>query len=268
MTKEDTIMNKLIILGSGSAAGVPSISRGWGKCDRTNPKNLRMRTGTYIEYEGLKFMIDTSPDLRTQMLDNELKNVDFILYTHIHPDHTAGIFDIREINRLSRKPVSLFSTEKVMKEIRGCYGYLFGEKKKLKKFSLPIATAHSVKINQPFYIKGVKITAIKLLGHYSEECVGYVFDDGELVYISDFKKLSLSALKAIKKKPKILIIPLTSVTDDTNHANLKTVKAYIEKIDANRTILNHMSTDCDYDEVNQLTSYNTFPGFDGLEIEF
>jgi len=105
------------------------------------------------------------------------------------------------------------------------------------------------------------------LGHHNES-IGYVFDDGELVYIPDFKEFSLSAMKAVKKKPKILIIPLTTTYEADQHASLKTVKEYIEKIDADRTIINHMSTDCDYDEINRLTGYKVFPAFDGMKIEF
>lgn len=260
-------MNKIIIMGSGAAPGVPSVSWGWGKCDPTNPKNLRMRVGTYIEYEGLKFIIDTSPDLRMQLLNHEIKYLDFVLYTHTHADHMNGIDDLREINRIIRHPVSIFSTEKIIKEIKERFGYLITQKKKLRKFMVPRVTVNSVKTNHPFYIQGVKITPIKLLDHHSE-CVGYVFDDGELVYVADFKRFSASAFKAIKKKPKILILPLTSINDSVKHANLKTIKEYIIEIDADRTILNHMSSDCDYDEVNRLTSYNVFPAFDGMEIEF
>ena len=260
-------MNRLIILGSGAAPGVPSLSRGWGKCDSANPKNRRMRIGTYVEYEGLKLVIDTSPDLRVQLLNHNLRYLDFVLYTHTHADHLNGIDDLREINRISRQPVSIFSTGKIIKEIRHRFGYLMTQKKKLRNFTMPRLTVNTVKTNHPFYLKGVKITPIKLLGHHNES-IGYVFDDGELVYIPDFKEFSLSAMKAVKKKPKILIIPLTTTYEADQHASLKTVKEYIEKIDADRTIINHMSTDCDYDEINRLTGYKVFPAFDGMKIEF
>ena len=95
-------MYKVTILGSGAAPGVPAIAYGWGNCNPNNPKNVRTRTSVYIEHDQTKILIDTSPDLRMQMLANGIRELDAVLYTHPHADHLHGIDDLREINRLHR----------------------------------------------------------------------------------------------------------------------------------------------------------------------
>ena len=84
-------MDRLIILGCGAAPGVPTISDGWGECDPQNPKNRRSRAGVYVEISGVKILIDTSADIRNQMIDNHIREVDGVLYTHAHADHIMGI---------------------------------------------------------------------------------------------------------------------------------------------------------------------------------
>lgn len=83
-------MKQLTILGSGAAPGVPSLGRGWGACDPQNPKNRRLRTSAYLEYDGVRLLIDTSPDLRLQLLANDIRYLDGVLYTHAH----AGLADV------------------------------------------------------------------------------------------------------------------------------------------------------------------------------
>ena len=93
-------MSKVIILGSGAAPGVPSLSCGWGDCNPNDSRNIRTRTDTYVEINDTKILIDTSPDIRQHLLDNNIKHLDAVLYTHAHADHLHGIDDLREITRI------------------------------------------------------------------------------------------------------------------------------------------------------------------------
>ncbi len=93
-------MAHVTILGSGAAPGVPSLSCGWGNCNPNNPKNRRMRAGTFIEIDNTKILIDTSPDIRSQLIDNNICRIDAVLYSHAHADHLHGIDDLREITRI------------------------------------------------------------------------------------------------------------------------------------------------------------------------
>ena len=88
-------MTKLIILGCGSSVGSPWITNNWGKCDRKNKFNIRTRCSVFIQKGDLSILIDTSPDIKRQILDNKIKNIDYVLYTHEHSDQTSGIFELR-----------------------------------------------------------------------------------------------------------------------------------------------------------------------------
>ena len=261
-------MKQLTILGSGAAPGVPSLGRGWGACDPQNPKNRRLRTSAYLEYDGVRLLIDTSPDLRLQLLANDIRYLDGVLYTHAHADHVHGIDDIREINRIIRQNLHFYAGEKTVRYIRHNFSYLLSKPNKVNDVvRLPSMVPNIIKANRPFDIKGLKIMPIKLL-HHCPECLGYVFNDGEYVHIADFKWLADSAYKMIKRRPKLLVLPLTTPMGQIQHAGLDEVRNCIAKIRPEKAVINHMASECDYDEVNEATADNVEPAYDGMKIEF
>ncbi len=257
-------MKQIIILGSGAAPGVPSVALGFGKCNPNNLKNYRTRTSAYVEIDGDKILIDTSPDLRTQMIAAGIRELDGVLYTHSHADHLHGIDDLREINRVMRKPLNIYATSKTMRHIKKRFGYLISSKNDgIVTASL---VSNKIKKNKAFYIGNTKIVAVELLGHLVPT-VAYVFNDGEIVYISDCKDVDKNLFKAIKKEVGTLILPLTNIYSHAYHMDINKVNEIIEKIKPQKAIINHMSTCCDYDEVNNLTNDNVFPAYDGMKVE-
>lgn len=261
-------MNKIIILGSGAAPGVPSLSRGWGACNPVNPKNKRSRTSVYLDYNGVRILIDTDPDLRSQLISNRIRDLDGVLYTHTHADHLHGIDDLREINRIQGKSLNFYATDLVLAQIKERFGYLIAKPEcPIDIRKQPALAPNEIYNNKPFYIKDLKITPIKMIGH-NAPTNGYVFNDGEVVHIADFRAVEKEGLEQILVKPKVLIIPLTLPTGEKFHASLQEVNAYIEKINADRVIINHMASESDYDEVNKMTPPNAEPAFDNMIIEF
>ena len=218
-------MRKIIFLGSGAAPGVPSLCCGFGDCDPRNPKNIRTRTSTYLEYDGVRLLIDTSPDLRLQLIQNNIRSLDGILFTHVHADHLHGIDELREINRISGKSLNYYATEFSNAHIEKCFSYLIAQKQKsCDVVRRPSLISNLITVNQPFFIKGLKITPLKLLGH-NIESVGYAFNDGELVYIADFKTLDDSVFDMIKRRPALLVMPLTTPYGQQFHAGLDAGKS-------------------------------------------
>ena len=191
-----------------------------------------------------------------------------VLYTHCHADHLHGIDDLREINRISRQSLNFYAGRLTTKQIKRRFDYLIASPKKvnnvIRKASL---IPNLIKANQPFYIKGVKITPIKMKDH-CPECLGYVFDDGVYVHIADFKSLPPSAYKMIACRPKLMTIPLTTLKGEVQHASLQEVLQVINKINPEKVIINHMTNECDYDTVDTLTPENVRPAYDNLIIEF
>ena len=257
-----------LFLGAGASPGVPSLSCGWGACNPNNPKNLRRRTSTLYEINGVKILIDTSPDLRIQLIDNHITYLDGICYTHAHSDHLYGIDELREINRITCKPLDIFAPEVVMKEIKKRFAYLLLDKKTDDfYFSKPGLLPHIIKPNHSFYIKDVKIMPLKLLGH-NMQSFGYILND-EVVHIADFKTFSNSAVKQIAEiKPKLLVLPLTIIEHHRYHIGLREALDYIREINPKVAVLNHMASECDYDFVNENTPKNVYPAYDNMKVEW
>jgi len=261
-------MTKVVFLGAGASPGVPSVSQGWGACNPNNPKNRRRRTSTWYEIDGVKILIDTSPDLRCQMLDNNIRAMDGVCFTHAHFDHISGIDELREINRISCSPLDVFAPKEVMDEIVRRYGYMLikkdGPEFYLSKGGL---VPHYVKPNRKFVIKGVEIVPIKLLGH-NKPSFGYIVN-GEIVHLADFKKLTGSALKKIAEiRPKLLVMPLTVPTTHKYHLGIEEALGLIEIIKPEKVVFNHMASECDYDYVNENTPDFVEPAYDNLKLEW
>lgn len=259
---------KVIILGAGAAPGVPSLCLGWGHCNPHNPKNFRLRTSTYVNIDGVRILIDTCPNIREQLITHNIKALDAVLYTHAHADHVHGIDDMREINRISGTSLNIYGGTKTISYIKHNFSYLISKPNQVKNvIQKPSLIPNKVKGNQPFYIKGVKVTPIKLLQH-CPECLGYVFNDGDYVHIADFKRLADSAYKMIKRRPRLLVLPLTTPMGQIQHAGLDEVRDCLAKIRPEKAVINHMASECDYDEINEATTENVVPAYDGMTIEF
>ncbi len=260
-------MKRLTILGSGAAPGVPSLGRGWGVCDAENPKNRRSRTSVYLEYDDVRLLIDTSPDLRLQLLAHNIRYLDGVLYTHAHADHVHGIDDIREINRIIRQNLNFYAGAKTVKYIKHSFPYLLSKPNKVNDVvRLPSMVPNVIKANHAFEIKGLKVMPIKLL-HHCPECLGYVFNDGEIVYIADFKMIAESGYKRILRRPKLLVLPLTTPYGQPAHAGLEDVLSVIERINPEKAVINHMATECDYNQIMAATPENVVPAFDNMIID-
>ena len=121
-------MDKLVIMGSGAAPGVPAIANGWGDCNPNNPKNRRSRTGVYLEIRSTKILIDTSPDVRMHLLNNNIRFLDAVLYTHGHADHLHGIDDLRDLNRILLRPLDVYANSQTSDIIKQRFSYLVANK--------------------------------------------------------------------------------------------------------------------------------------------
>ena len=260
-------MYKIIILGSGGAPGVPALAIGWGRCNPDNPKNYRTRTTVYMVYNRTKILIDTSPDLRAQMLTNNISEFDGILYTHAHADHLNGIDDLREVSCVKPEGINFYASAETIEVIKKRFPYLLSVPNRIDDVvSHPSLVANEVKYYEPFFIKDLKITPIRLTGH-AVPSTGYIFNDGEVVYIADYRQMEEEAFKHIRKKVKLMIAPLTTLNGAAYHAGLKEVLNDIERIAPERAVLNHLGTKCDYDEISRLTPQNVEPSFDNMKIE-
>jgi phosphoribosyl 1,2-cyclic phosphodiesterase len=175
---------KFTILGCGSSGGIPRPALGWGDCDPNNPKNRRRRTSLLAEQREnggvTRILVDTSPDLREQLLDAEVDWLDAVLYTHAHADHTHGIDDLRALFIAQRRRLDVYLDEHTARSIHARFGYCF--KSPPGSEYPPIATEHRLAPGKPVAVtgKGGTITALPLLQQHGDiPSIGFRF--GNLV---------------------------------------------------------------------------------------
>jgi len=259
-------VSKVIIMGSGAAPGVPSLSKGFGSCNPNNPKNVRLRSGTYMELGDVKFIIDTSPDLRTQLINHNIRFLDAVFYTHVHADHLHGIDDLREINRIEGKTLDIFASANNMDYIRLRFDYLIAQNNtEINPVYRAALYPNVFEYEKSFEFKNLKVTPILLDGH-NVEVSGYIFNDGEVVHIADFHQITETSLKLIKRQPEVLIMPLTTPNGTKFHAGFEDIMYYTRLINPKRMIITHMASECDYDAIKSQCPANVEPAYDGLTI--
>lgn len=259
---------KVTVLGSGAAPGVPAVAGGWGNCNPDNPKNRRLRTTICLEYKQTRILIDTSPDLRVQLLSMNIRHLDGIVYTHAHADHLHGIDELREINRAELKSLNFYGAADTIASIKERFPYLLASKERANNVAKqPSLVANVIDYYVPFMIGDLKVTPIRLLGH-NMPTTGYLFNDGEIVYIADYRQIDEAAFEHIKVPVKLMIVPLTTPWGEKFHAGLEDVLSDIHKINPVHAVINHMAIECDYDEINRRTPDNVEPAFDNMCLSF
>ena len=254
--------NKLTILGCGSSLGTPWITKNFGNCDSKNKKNIRTRCCAHIQYKNISILLDTSPDIKFQFINNNLKNIDAVLYTHEHADQTSGIFELRPFYWKNKKKIPVYSNKRTIKELRNKYTYCF---KALQGYR-PIMTTNIIK--NKFTIKKNSNTLVFNefeVKHGLINASGYLFNG--VAYLSDCNHIPKDSLKYLKGL-KYLIVDCLRVKKHPSHFNLEDVKKLVSLIKPKKTILTNLHVDLDYEKLKQKLPKNIIPAYDGLNINF
>ncbi len=251
---------KIVILGCGSSVGSPWITNYWGKCDKKNSKNIRTRCSAFIQEKDLSIIIDTSPDIKKQMLDNKIRNVDYVLYTHEHADQTNGIFELRPFFWNQRKKINIFADKRTLKILMDKYDYCF----KGRQGYIPILKGNLVKKKFSLSKKKTKINFISFkVKHGQIDSTAYVFN--KVAYISDCNDIKNNDIKKLLNL-KYLIIDCLKIKSHPSHMNLEQA-LYLKKIlKPKKTILTNLHTDLDYKFLKDFLPKNVIPAYDGLKL--
>ena len=251
---------ELIILGSGSSLGSPWINNYWGNCDKKNKYNIRTRCSAFIKKGNLSILIDTSPDIKKQILDNQIKNVDYVLYTHEHADQTSGIFELRPFFWKNKKKIQIFAGKKTLNKIKQKHDYCFNG----GQGYIPIAQANLIKKN--FILKKnsnkIKFTSFDVK-HGQISSTAYIFN--KTAYISDCNEIYTKDYKKLKGL-KYLIIDCLKFNSHPSHFNLETSIMVSENLKPKKTILTNLHTDLDYGFLKKNLPRNIIPAFDGMKL--
>lgn len=259
---------KLTVLGCGTSGGVPRVGNVWGACDPSNPKNRRRRCSVLVQKEGeegtTNVLVDSSPDLREQLLDVGVGWLDGVLYTHDHADHTHGIDDLRMVYYNGRRRVSVYYNEKTGRQLKERFGYCFrmsagGEYP-------PILDGHLIAAGQPLEISGaggdIQALPFRQL-HGSAESLGFRF--GNIAYspdVSDFPEETLEHLKNLD----VWIIDALRYSPHPSHFSVEEVLSWIARVKPKRAVLTHMHVDLDYARLTSELPKGVEPAYDGMGL--
>jgi len=252
---------KFIILGSGSSMGVPRADGHYGNCDLKIKKNHRTRCSAILKFNDENYLIDTSPDLRRQLLDNKIKSIHKVFYTHLHADQTHGINDLRPFFLINKKPIPVFADKKTAKYLYSTFKYCFksshGYPSTLK--------LNDLKKKHIYFNKNNKIIIETIyVEHGNIDSLCYLINN-KLAYASD---ISLFYKKDLKKLMNLdyLIIDCLWYKHHPSHFNLTQVRTLVKTLKPKKTILTNMHSDLDYNVLKKILPRNIIPGYDGISV--
>ena len=252
--------SRLIILGCGSSVGTPRIDGYWGNCDKKNKKNIRSRCSAIIIRGSNSILIDTSPDIKNQLLTNKIKNISSIVFTHEHADQTNGLFEVRPFYWKHNKRINVYGNFRTIRDLKKRYDYLFSKITDYK----PIVKANIInksfslgKSEEKIHFKTVKVK------HGQTKSLVYIFE--KTAYISDTNDLSIISIKELKSL-RYLIIYCLYLTKHSSHFNLKDALFVHRLLKTKKTILTNLHYNMDYDYLLRILPYNVIPAHDGLSL--
>lgn len=257
------------LLGTGSSGGVPRVGGDWGACDPNEPKNRRRRCCVLIEKEkgsgGLtSVLIDTSPDLREQLLDAEVTDLDALVYTHEHADQVHGIDDIRPLVIKRRAALPTYMNAATREILTRRFDYCFEGK---GGYPPILDVQPDIVPAVPFRIPGAGGTVEMLpidMEHGRIRCLG--FRIGDFAYCNDVSDLPASS-KALMQGLDTLVIDALRYTDHPTHASVSKALDWITELKPNKAVLTNMHVDLDYANLKRELPANVEPGFDGMVLE-
>ena len=256
---------RVTLLGTGGSAGVPMIggedgTGEWGACDPAEPRNRRTRASIVVEsVQGTRLLVDTSPDMRTQLLACRVVSVDAILFTHAHADHVHGIDDLRAFNRAMGRPIPIWASAATHEDIRRRFAYAIDPPQ--GSFYRPTLIPHVFETK--FEAAGFDIIAFDQ-DHGFSRSTG--FRIGDFAYSTDVVTLSDAAFDILAGIA-VWIVDCVRIEPHVTHSHLARTLDWIARVKPRRAILTHMDGTLDFAELAKLLPPGVEPGRDGLVVE-
>ncbi|NNT72867.1 MBL fold metallo-hydrolase [Flavobacterium sp. IMCC34852] len=252
---------QVYFLGTGTSQGIPVIGSNHPVCKSEDIKDKRLRVSVWIRVDETSFVIDCGPDFRQQMLTSGCVQLDAVLFTHEHADHTMGLDDIRPFFFRQKKDIPIFAHQRVLDNLIKRFDYIFETENKYP--GAPGVEIFEVKNDQDFLVNDVKITPIKV-NHGNLPVFGYRIQD--FVYLTDVKTIDDAEIEKIKGV-KVLVVNALREEPHHSHFNLQEALDFIHLVQPEKAYLTHISHLMGFhEEVQKKLPSNVFLAYDNLKI--
>lgn len=252
---------KLTILGSGTSSGVPRIGNDWGDCDPTEPKNRRTRVSILVESPTTRILVDTSPDMRMQLLDADIIHIDAILWTHDHADHSHGLDDVRQLYHHRRAPVPGYARAETLALLRQRFAYAFDGRNGYHPTIEPHILPDGLRIGD------IDISCVDQ-PHGDIYSTGFRFSHKgrSIGYATDFHALTPQML-ALYDGLDIWVVDALRMKPHPTHPHLALTLDGVAAARPGQAILTHMDQSMDYATLRATLPPGVEPGYDGMVVD-
>jgi phosphoribosyl 1,2-cyclic phosphate phosphodiesterase len=252
-------MLNVTFLGSGTSTGVPVVGCACTVCTSADPKNHRLRQSVKIEAGGRHFLIDTTPDLRLQLLRDPIPRLDFVLFTHSHSDHIMGLDDIRPFNFRQRETIRAFASPRTARAIRKAFGYIWDD----SQIGGGKPQLELCEVDGPFAHDGIEIVPLPVR-HGDWSIYGYRI--GPFAYITDTNGIPEETMRLLEGIDTLALDGLRPYPRHPTHFTIDEAAAVALQIGARQTFLIHLTHDVDHDEVEAGLPPPVRLAYDGLKL--
>ena len=260
---------RVTVLGCGGSGGVPLLGNDWGNCDPANPKNRRRRVSVLVEGEGTSILIDTSPDLRMQLLDAGVSRLDAVLFTHDHADHTHGIDDLRFLRRSKDEPLlQAYGSGSTLASLMRRFGYIFRQSQEGSgALYRPFLAAQE--IEGPFQVGGLSVVPFDQDHGFGTMTTGFrITGEGgkcAMAYSTDVVRLPEESLAELHDLD-LWIVDCLRFEPHPTHAHFDQVLEWVSLVKPRRTVLTHLNQTMDYETLRRRCPAGIEPAYDGLVV--
>ena len=250
----------ITLLGTGTSSGIPLIGCRCDVCRSLDYRDKRLRVSIYVETQGKCFVIDTGPDFRQQMLREDITQLDAVIFTHQHKDHTAGLDDVRAFNFLQNKDMPVYGRLQVLEQLKREFEYVFAD---YRYPGIPRLQLHEI-TNTPFDVLGITFIPIDVLHH---RLPVFGFRIGNFAYLTDVNHIPEAELAKLQNLD-VLILGALQRETHISHFNLQQAIDVVSILKPKVTYFTHLSHKMDrHAEVEKELPAHIRLGFDGLKIK-
>lgn len=250
------------VLGCGNSVGVPATGGFWGECDPAEPKNRRSRASIFIQKNNTNVIVDTSPDLRSQLNQvAPVNHIDGVIYTHSHSDHVHGIDDLRILWKQMKKPIDIYGNQATIDELVHRFSYIFQGSSDgfFPLMMVPHTVGDSLRIGD---------LAFRFFTQDHGTCETLGIRVGDFAYSVDMRNLDEHALHALEGV-KTWVVDGGGAWNENNpvHASISQISHWVDRLKPEMTYLSVLSPSMDYNDLCARLPPNIRPAYDGLELE-